>query len=434
MENKNDQIHYVHHIWTKDIGFYGNTNPIELIEKYGSPLYVYNETILRKRCNELKKIIDYPNLKINYSAKANTNLTILQIVHNEGLLVDAMSPGEIFLELKAGFKPEEILFISNNVSDEEMMFAIDAGILVSVDSISQLERYGKLNKGGRVVVRINPGVGAGHHEKVITGGKNTKFGVDPKLIHELKTILIQYNLKLVGLNQHIGSLFMDPEPYIEAATFLLTLAENFQELEFVDLGGGFGIPYHKETGEHPLNLTDFGASLQKIIDAWVGRNDRKITIKMEPGRYIIAECGILLGKVHSIKENIEKKYIGTDIGFNVLIRPALYDAYHEIEIYSKIDRETLKNETVTIVGNICETGDIIAKDRNLPTMLEGDVLGILDSGAYGMAMSSNYNCRLRPAEVLITSSGDEVLIRTRDDFNDLINHFPPDAYPINKHI
>ena len=427
-EIKIDNIPYIHNIWTRDVQFYGKTNPIRLVEKYGSPLYVYNETILRKRCRELKKIVSYQKLKVNYSAKANTNLVILQIVHDEGLLIDAMSPGEIFIELKAGFKPEEILFICNNVSDEEMMFAIDAGILVSVDSLSQLKKYGRLNKGGKVVVRINPGVGAGHHEKVITGGKNTKFGVDPDFINELKSILTLYELQLVGLNQHIGSLFMNADPYIEAASFLLSFAENFPEIEFVDFGGGFGIPYHKETEEKPLDLNILGNRLQEVISNWTDRNNRQITIKIEPGRFTVAECGILLGQVHSIKENGLKKYIGTDIGFNVLLRPAIYDAHHDIEIYSLIKRDSLKTEPVTIVGNICETGDILAKDRNLPKIEEGDILGILDSGAYGMVMSSNYNCRLRPAEVLITSNGEDVLIRKREVLEDLVLHFPNNTY------
>lgn len=428
MKSKNDEMPYVHNILTKDVMFYGKTNPIKLIEKYGSPLYVYNETILRKRCRELKKIVSYKNLKVNYSAKANTNLTILQIIHDEGLLIDAMSPGEMFIELKAGFKPEEILFICNNVSDEEMLFAINAGILISVDSLSQLEKYGRLNKAGKVAVRINPGVGAGHHEKVITGGKNTKFGVDPNFINDLKSLITLYELKLVGLNQHIGSLFMNADTYIEAATFLLSFAENFPEIEFVDFGGGFGIPYHKETGELPLDLNILGDRLQEVIDSWVKRNKRQIVIKIEPGRFTVAECGILLGQVHSIKENGMKKYIGTDIEFNVFIRPALYDAYQDIEIYGTTKRELSKTEPVTIVGNICETGDIIANDRNLPMIKEGDILGILDAGAYGMVMSSNYNCRLRPAEILITSSGEDVLIRKREDIKDLILHFPESIF------
>ncbi len=189
---------YINHVWTRDIQFYGNTNPIALIEKYGSPLYVYNEQLLRAQCQKMKSIVQYPSLRINYSAKANTNLHLLKIIRDEGLLVDAMSPGEIFIELRAGYKPEEILFISNNVSSDEMIFVIRSGVLISVDSLSQLETYGRLNPGGKVVVRINPGIGAGHHEKVVTAGKHTKFGVDPTFIDELNGLLNRYKLRLVG--------------------------------------------------------------------------------------------------------------------------------------------------------------------------------------------------------------------------------------------
>ncbi len=424
MDNLQGNFAYIHNIWTHDIKFFGKTNPLDLIQKYGSPLYVYNENILRQRCRELKKLVSYPHFKVNYSAKANTNFTILKIVHEEGLLVDAMSPGEIFLELKAGFSSQDILYISNNVSDEEMMYAVNAGVLISIDSLSQLERYGRLNKGGKVAIRVNPGVGAGHHEKVITGGKNTKFGVDPAFIGQIKEILKRYNLHLAGLNQHIGSLFMTPEAYFEAASFMLSFACNFPEIEFVDIGGGFGIPYHKEAGEARLDLENLGKGLDEVIENGIKNIGREITVKIEPGRYTVAESGVLLGNVHSVKVNSSKKYIGTDIGFNVLLRPALYDAYHDIEIYSSLARESSEKEKVSVVGNICETGDIICKDRNLPVILEGDVLGILDAGAYGMVMTSNYNCRLRPAEVLITENGEDILIRKRDEINDLIRNFP----------
>jgi diaminopimelate decarboxylase len=421
---KTGKVNYINPIWTKNKDFYGKIDPISLVKKYGSPLYVYNEGILRERCRALKNLVTYPNFKVNYSAKANTNLSILRIIHDENLLVDAMSPGEIFIELKAGFSPEEILFICNNVSDEELRFAIDKGITISVDSLSQLERYGTLHKGGKVAVRINPGVGAGHHEKVVTGGKNTKFGVAPEYIETMKSILKKYDLKLIGLNQHIGSLFMNADSYIQAASFLLSFAENFPKLEFVDFGGGFGVPYHKEEGEQPLDLEDLGNKLQDLITAWVHRTKHQITIKIEPGRFAVAECGVILGCVHSIKINGDKKYIGTDIGFNVLLRPALYDAHHDIEIYGTEERENSRTEPVTIVGNICETGDVLAKDRNLPKIAEGDILGILDAGAYGMVMSSNYNCRLRPAEILIDQNGDAILIRQRETLEDLVRHFP----------
>ena len=420
----NNDFTYIHEIWTRGQDFFGNTSPLSLLEKYGSPLYVYNERILRSRCRELKGLVDLPYFGVNYSAKANTNPALLKIIREEGLYADAMSPGEIYLELKAGFKPEEILFICNNVSDDELHYAIGAGVLVSVDSISQLERYGRLNPGGRVAVRINPGIGAGHHEKVITAGANTKFGVDPRLSAELHAALERHDLRLAGLNQHIGSLFMKGDEFIEAAQFLLSFAEEFPHLEFIDFGGGFGIPYHKEDGEKRLDLSAFGTRLRDVVVPWVHKTGKRIKIKIEPGRYTVAECGVLLGRVYALKTNGGRSYAGTDLGFNVLIRRAMYDAHHDIEVYAATERGQGAKEPVTVVGNICETGDIMAKDRMLPRLMEGDILGVLDAGAYGMVMASNYNCRLRPAEVLITTGGGDVLIRSRDTLEDLARQFP----------
>ncbi len=243
---------------------------------------------------------------------------LLKIVRDEGLRVDAMSPGEIYVNIKAGFKPDEIFYISNNVSEDEFKYALHAGVKISVDSLSQLEMYGKLNPGGEVAFRLNPGVGAGHHEKVVTAGSKTKFGIENKYIPEVKTILKKYNLKLIGINQHIGSLFMDDSTYIKTAETILSQAKEFDDLKFVDLGGGFGIPYRKQANQARLNLTDMGLKLSELINNWVKEYGKEIEINIEPGRYIVAESSILLGKVNAIKKNYETKYIGTDIGFNVL--------------------------------------------------------------------------------------------------------------------
>lgn len=407
---------------TDSLDFFQNVNPFDLTEKYGTPLYVYNEKILRERCRELKNLVKYPNFSVNYSAKANSNLAFLEIVNEEGLNVDAMSPGEIYVELKAGFKPEQIFYISNNVSKEEMKFAIEHNVLISVDSISQLEQYGQINPGGKVAARFNGGVGAGHHEKVVTAGKKTKFAINPEYIPEVKEILKKYNLKLVGINQHIGSLFMEAEKYVEGVKAILNIAKEFDDLEFVDLGGGFGIPYEKSNEQKRLDLETLGKSLDTVLEEFAKEYGKKITFKAEPGRYISAECCVLLGEVHSIKYNGEHKFAGTDIGFNVLQRPVMYDSHHDIEIYRKSDEKSEKEEPITIVGNICESGDILAKDRVLPEVKKGDLIGIMDAGAYGYAMASNYNNRLRPAEVLIRENGEVVLIRERDTLEDLTRH------------
>lgn len=408
---------------TDNMDFYKGIEPIELVEQYGSPLYVYNESILRQRCREMKNLLSYRNFSVSFSAKANSNLRLLEIVREEGLNVDAMSPGEIYVQLKAGFKPEQIFFISNNVSAEELKYAIEMGVVISVDSLSQLELFGKINEGGRVAVRFNPGVGTGHNEKVVTAGKKTKFGIDSQYISEVKEIVEKYNLKLIGINQHIGSLFMEGDTYLESVKALLAIAENFEELEFIDMGGGFGIPYEKQKGQKQLDIKTLGKEIDAIIFEWTKKHERKIEFKIEPGRYIPAECSVLLGTVNAVKTNYGRKYIGTDLGFNVLIRPTMYDSHHDIEIYKKNNSLSEENEEVTIVGNICESGDILDEDVLLPKIEEGDILGVLDAGAYGYVMSSNYNNRLRPAEVLIKESGETKVIRRRDTLEDLMRNY-----------
>lgn len=397
--------------------FFGRHPAAGLVETFGSPLFVYDERVLRTRCREMTALVSYPHFCVNYSAKANSNIELLKIIGSEGIDADAMSPGEIFVEMAAGYTPDRIFFVGNNVDTSEMAYALEHNILCSVDSISQLIRYGRLNPGGPVSLRINPGLGTGHHEKVITAGKNTKFGINPGELNEARVILNKYGLKVVGLNQHIGSLFLQPDSYLAACSALLEVARRFPELEFVDFGGGFGIPYRKR-GENRLDLQELGARLDIIISNWVTEYGREITFKIEPGRYIVAECGTLLGTVHAVKENNGTRYVGTDLGFNVLIRPVLYDSYHEIVPAGRLPEGELR--PATVVGNICESGDILAKDRLLPPLTEGDILAVLDAGAYSMTMASNYNCRLRPAEVLIQADGEARLIRRRETFTDLL--------------
>ena len=410
--------------YTRQVNFFGNTDPEALVKKYGTPLFVYNEDILRKQMRRVAGLLPNHRFTSNFSIKTNSNMTILKIALEEGLNCDAMSPGEIFVLKKAGFPSERIFYVSNNVSEEEMQYAIDEGVVISVDSLSQLEMFGRLNRGGKLSVRINPGVGAGHHDKVVTAGKKTKFGVAAQDIPKIHEIAHKYDLHIVGLNQHIGSLFMDYKPFLEACHNFLHYAEDFDELEFLDFGGGFGTPYHKLNDEPEFDIETFKAELDKLLTEWKATTGRDVLFKTEPGRYVVAESCVLLGGVHSVKENYGHKYVGTDIGMNVLIRPELYDSWHDVEIYR--DGKPVTDgprEVYSVVGNICESGDIVAKDRELPVTKEKDIVCVLDAGAYGFSMSSNYNNRLRPAEVLITSSGDDVLIRRRETLEDLLRCF-----------
>lgn len=407
-------------------GFFGRYTPDELLAEFGSPLYVYNEPVFRQCCRDMQNLVDYPLFTANYSVKANSNLTLLGIAREEGLYADAMSPGEILFLEKAGFAPEQIFFVPNNVSAEEMRLAIEHDVLTSVDSLSQLDLYGSLNPGGQVAMRINPGIGAGHHEKVVTAGKKTKFGISMSQMAEAQALLQKHDLHLIGVNQHIGSLFMEPTAYLLAVRHFLSLAVQFPELELIDFGGGFGIPYHKLAGEERLDLGALGEQLTALIKEFAGHYAHPVLFKTEPGRYVAAEAGVLIGKIHAVKTNDHTAYAGTDIGFNVLARPMLYDSWHDMEVYRQGELLTAAEESLrpyTLVGNICESGDILAKDRKLPPLQENDTLVILDAGAYGYAMSSNYNNRLRPAEVLIDQQGEVRLIRRRDTYADLFRGF-----------
>ncbi len=401
--------------------FFCGNNPEEIVKEFGTPLYVYNEEIIRKHMDAVANVITKYPYTANYSVKANTNIHLLKLALEEGNNCDAMGIGEMSLLLKAGFPTDRIFFVCNNVSDEEMQFAIDHNIMTSLDSLSQLERFGKLNPGGKCAVRINPGVGAGHSEKVITGGKKTKFGIAEEDIPEIFHIADKYNLTIAGINQHIGSLFMDPTPYLQAVSNLLRIAMQFKNLEFIDFGGGYGIPYHKLDGEAEYPMESFKTQLEPILDAFVKAYGSAPLFKSEPGRYCVAEGSVLLGRVHAVKQNAGHNYAGTDIGMNVLVRPSMYDSWHDIEIIRDgkvVKRENM--EEITVTGNICESGDLLAKDRMLPHIKEEDLVCVLDTGAYGYSMCSTYNSRPRPAEILICKDGSIKLIRRRETIEDLL--------------
>ncbi len=407
--------------YSASLNFFGSASPSGLTGVYGSPVYVYNENVLRKRCAEMKNLVT--GLTVCYSTKANGNPHLLRIIREEGLIADAMSPGEIALLHRAGFKKESINYVCNNVSPEELVLAVRECAHVSVDSLSQLETFGKLSPGSAVMARVNPGIGAGHSDKVVTAGKKTKFGIAPGDFPAMRSILARHQLRLVGLNQHVGSLFMDSEPFLDAAKWLLETAKDFPGLHVLSFGGGFGIPYNKYKNEPRLNLEELSSRFGEMLQSWRDETGFEGQFVIEPGRYVVAECGILLGTVHAVKNNGPTRFVGTDIGFNVLARPLLYDAFHDVELYPQ-DEEPRTGMMQTIVGNICESGDVLAQGRLLPEMREGDCLGILDAGAYGFSMSSCYNQRLRPAEVLIRKDGSPQLIRRRDHLEELLSYYP----------
>lgn len=389
----------------------------ELIEKFGSPLYVYDENTIRSRFKQLKESISIiKNTKILYACKANSNVEIIKVLKEEGSGIDVVAPGEIYSALLAGCDKKDILFTGNNMSNWELDYAVSQGVLLNVGDLSALERFGKKYPGSDVCIRINPDVGGGHHEHVITGGPESKFGIYFSDVKLALDIAEKYNLKIKGIHQHIGSNILEEKTFLGAIDVLLKSAKEFPHLEFIDFGGGLGIPY--KPGDKKLDLTELNKQVAEHFEKFCQEYGKDVQFVLEPGRFLVGESGYLLTTVNTIKTNPGYKYVGTDSGFNHLVRPTMYGSYHEIINTSNPDGE---KEVVTVVGNICESGDIFARDRELTKIEEGDILAICNAGAYGYSMGSNYNTRPLPAEVLV--NGDQVkLIRRRENFEELLRN------------
>lgn len=396
---------------------------LELAKKYGTPLYVTSEKKIRENYRLLKDMFceKYVKTKILYSAKANTNLSILKILKNEGAGIDAVSIGEIFLALKAGFMSHEILYTGVSVSKEEMEYALEKGVTINVDSLSQSQKIFKIATPERTSVRINPQIGAGHHEYTVTAGKVSKFGVDEETAIKIYKMAKENGVKRFGIHMHIGSGIMQVEPFLDSVEILLNIASKIHDklgidFEFVDIGGGIGVPYRPDEKE-----VDIEAFADKVTKLFKKRTLEKLIgepeLWLEPGRYIVAESTILLTRVNMVKETASRKFVGVDAGFNVLVRPTMYGSYHHVLLANRLNEPS--TEKYDIVGPICETGDTLAKDRLLPKLQEDDILAILTTGAYGYSMSSQYNSRPRPAEVLVYE-GKHELIRKREMFQDLL--------------
>lgn len=396
----------------------------KLADTFGTPLYVISENKIRENYRRLKEAFSkrYDKFRILYSAKANTNISVLKILRSEGAYIDAVSMGEVYLAMQVGFKPSEILYTGINAGNDELKYILETGVMVNLDSFSQLTKLLKLGVPEILSLRINTQFGAGHHEYVVTAGKSTKFGVDEETAFKAYCVAKEANIKKFGIHMHIGSGIMDVTPYLKAGEKLLCLAGKISKelginFDFIDFGGGMGVPYHPK--EKELDLEVFSRKLvelfrQKVAEHSLGEPE----LWMEPGRFIVAEAGVLLTRVNTVKSTPNKKFIGVDAGLNTLIRPAMYNAYHHVLVADKLDKEN--TEICDVVGPICESGDVLAKDRLLPKICEGDLLAILSAGAYGFSMSSQYNSKPRPAEVLV-KNGKFALIRESETLEDLIH-------------
>lgn len=396
---------------------------IELSKKFNTPLYIISEKRIKENYKRLYNTFyqKYHKIRIYYSAKANTNLSILRILKREGAYIDAVSPGEVFLALKAGFTPEKILFTGTSVRNDELEYLLKLNITINVDAYSQLNRLLKITTPDLLSIRINPEFGAGHHEHVITAGKDSKFGIWENEVIKAYKKARRAGVKKFGIQMHIGSGILTVEPIILATKNLLSLAKKIHDqasvdFEFIDIGGGLGVPYKPE--EKELNLNYLSEELLSLFRNEIKEHDLGEPIFcLEPGRYIVCDAGILLTTVNTLKVTPFKKFVGVDAGFNTLIRPTMYGSYHHILVASKLNLSNV--DRYDVVGSICESGDILAKDRELPKVHEGDLLAVLNTGAYGYSMSSQYNSRPRAAEVLV-NEGNYELIRERETLNSLI--------------
>jgi len=401
--------------------YLGGIRARDLLDAFGSPLYVYEEDTLRERARELIECISYRNKEIKYACKANTNISLMRIFFEYDMGIDAVSPGEILAALKAGYSPDKILFTANNPAWDEIEYAVSKKVMVNIDSLFLLRIFGKNYPGKEVCIRINPDVGAGHHNHVITGGPESKFGISYTQEDEIKRITSKNSLKIAGLHQHIGSGILNPEMFIKAMDILLEIAISFNDLKFIDFGGGFGVPYQEE--EKRIDVTLLGKRITEDFNNFCTRYGTGLKLVIEPGRYLVAEGGFLLARVTSVKEEKKHRFVGVDTGFNHLIRPAMYGSYHHIIHADRVEDETIPQ---VIAGNLCESGDTFTRDensivdRNLPRFEQGDTVCICNAGAYGYSMSSCYNSRPRPAEVLV-KNGKAHIIRKRESLEEIFS-------------
>ncbi|GGF33136.1 diaminopimelate decarboxylase [Echinicola rosea] len=389
---------------------------LDIAKEYGTPVYVYDGQKILDQVATLQKAFSSVNLKIKYATKALSNINILKLMKKAGTGVDAVSIEEVKLCLHVGYAPSEIMFTPNCVSFEEIQAAVDLGVMINIDNIPMLEHFGTYyGNSVPLCIRLNPHILAGGNAKISVGHIDSKFGISIlQLKHVLKIVEV-HNLKVEGLHVHTGSDILDAEVFLKGAEILFDAAKEFKDLQFLDFGGGFKVGYKE--GDITTDMVEVGKKVSAAFKEFCQNYGRELEIWFEPGKFLVSECGHLLVNANVVKSTPASTFIGVDSGLNHLIRPMMYDAYHGVE---NISRTTGPDRVYTIVGYICET-DTIAADRKLKEVKEGDILAIKNAGAYGFSMASNYNSRLRPAEVLVLD-GKAHLIRQRESFEDILRH------------
>ncbi len=393
--------------------FPGGIDPLELCKQYGTPLYVYDAAIIERQYQRITKAYTYPKFRVHYACKALNNLTVLRLLRKIGSALDCVSIGEVRLGLLAGYAPQDILFTPNFAGIDEYEEAVGLGIKINIDAIPMLEHWGLQHPDVPFCIRINPHLMAGGNEKISVGHIDSKFGISIHQLPHVMRIVENQKLKVEGLHMHTGSDILDVDVFLRGAEILLEAARKFPDLKYIDLGSGFKVPYKPD--DYETDVEEVGERLSKRFAEFCKEYGRELTLMIEPGKFLVSESGYFFAQCTLVKQTTSTAFVGLDTGFNHLIRPMFYGSYHKIV---NVTEPTFKPRIYNVVGNICET-DTFAADRRIAEVVEGDILCFYNAGAYGYTMASNFNSRLRPAEVLIYK-GKAHLIRQRDTFEDLV--------------
>ena len=392
---------------------------VQLAEQFSSPLYVYDAEKIQSQYKRLTKAFSkVEKLRINYAMKALSNVAILQLLKEMGSGLDTVSIQEVLLGLHAGYEPEKIFYTPNGVSLEEIEEVSAMGVQINIDNLSRLEQFGTKYPNVPVCIRINPHVMAGGNANISVGHIDSKFGISVHQLPHLVRIVENTKMNIVGIHMHTGSDILDIEVFLYAAEILFDAAKNFKNLEFLDFGSGFKVPYKKDDIE--TDIEELGKKLSKRFNAFCAEYGKELTLIFEPGKFLVSEAGYFLAKVNVVKQTTSTVFAGIDSGFNHLIRPMFYGSQHHIE---NISHPKGKERFYSVVGYICET-DTFANNRKIAEIKEGDILSFRNAGAYCFSMASNYNSRYKPAEVL-WMNGEGHLIRAHETFEDILKNQIP---------
>ncbi len=387
---------------------------VSIAKEFGTPVYIYHAEKIKAQYEKLVNAFSVLDAKIFYACKALTNINILKYIKSIGCNIDCSSINEVKLAVYAGFEPKNILYTSNGIAFSEIEEAVAFGVNVNIDSLSNLEKFGKkFGHSYPVGIRLRPNIMAGGNLKISTGHSKSKFGIPVEQLDELKQIVQAHSIFIRTLHIHTGSEIKEAAVFVKGIEVLFDLMPHFPELEVIDLGGGFKVPYHPS--ENETDIADLGLQLKKAFEQYPAAIEKKLQVWFEPGKFLVSEAGYLLTQVNVVKENGAVDIAGVNTGLNHLIRPMMYDAYHHI---TNISNSKGEEKQYMVTGYICET-DTFATDRVLNEVREGDYLVFHSAGAYGFEMSSNYNSRYKPAEVLV-KDGQAQLIRKRQEWDDLL--------------